>query len=88
VLAKGTVTAIKGSDSGELPPTLRAPAAVLRGAKTTWTNQYAKWYKSLDDATQTAMASLLQGTMTPQQFVDASEAAAEKVRRDPNIPKH
>ena len=88
VLAKGTVTAIKGSDSGELPPTLRAPAAVLRGAKTTWTNQYAKWYKSLDDATQTAMGSLLQGTMTPQQFVDASEAAAEKVRRDPNIPKH
>ncbi len=88
VLAKGTVTAIRGSDAGPLPETLRGPAAVLRKARVTWTNEYSQWYKSLDDATKTSTGALLQGSITPEQFVDQNEAAAEKVRRDPNIPRH
>lgn len=88
MLEKGTVTAIKGSDAGELPATLRAPAAALRNAKVTWTTNYAKWYKPLDKAGQDAMAGLLQGTVTPEQMVAALESTAAKVREDPNIPKH
>jgi N-acetylglucosamine transport system substrate-binding protein len=88
VQAKGSLTAIRGSDEGELPTTLRAPAAALRAAKITWTARYSQWYKSLEEESRNAMASLLQGESTPQQFVDRVEAAAEKVRKDPNIPKH
>jgi ABC-type glycerol-3-phosphate transport system substrate-binding protein len=88
VRAKGSLTAIRGSDAGELPRTLRAPARALREAKVTWTTRYAQWYKPLEDASRTAMASLLQGSLTPEQFVEQVEAAAEKVRNDPNIPKH
>jgi N-acetylglucosamine transport system substrate-binding protein len=88
VLAKGTLTAIKGSDSGELPPSLRKPAEALRNAKITYTTRYAQWYKSLEEAIRNQMAALLLGSVTPEQFVSNIEAAAEKVRRDPNIPKH
>lgn len=88
VLAKGSLTAVKGSDEGELPETLQAPAAALRSAKVTWTARYSQWYKSLEEESRNAMAALLQGESSPKQFVDRIEAAAEKVRKDPNIPKH
>lgn len=88
VLAKGTLTAIRGSNDGELPETLRKPAEALRGAKTTWTTRYSQWYKALQNSIETSMAGLLQGSNTPQQFVDQIEAAAEKTRKDPNTPKH
>lgn len=87
VLQKGTLTAIRGTDQDPLPPTLRKPAEALRNARYTWTTRYAQWYKPMEEACRTAMASLLQGNLTPEQFTDQVEAAAEKVRRDPNIPK-
>jgi N-acetylglucosamine transport system substrate-binding protein len=88
VVGKGTLTAVSGSNEGELPLTLQAPAEALRGAKVTYTTRYSQWYKGLEEATRSATAALLQGQITPEQFVDQAEAAAEKVRRDPNIPKH
>jgi len=88
VLAKGTLSAVKGTSDEPLPETLRGPAQALQEAKYTWTTRYSKWYPALEEAARTAMAGLLQGTRTPQQFVDDLEAAAEKVRKDPNIPKH
>ncbi len=88
VLAKGTLTAVRGSNDDPLPETLRGPAAALRNARVTWSTQYTQWYKPLEEGTKTAMTGLLQGDLTPQQFVDRCEAEATKVRRDPNIPKH
>jgi N-acetylglucosamine transport system substrate-binding protein len=88
VLEKGTLTAVKGSAEGELPATLRGPAKALEEAKVTWTTQYSKWYKGLEEETRTLMAALLQGSITPADFCRKAEEAAAKVRRDPNIPKH
>lgn len=88
VLAKGTLTAIKGSSEGELPLTLRGPAAALKEAKVTWTARYSQWYPSLGKATESAMSGLLQGRLTPQQWCDEIQKAADKVASDPNIPKH
>ena len=88
VQEKGSLTAIKGSADGELPPTLRAPAQALKDAAVTWTTRYAKWYPILDTESKTATAALLLGSMTPQQYTVHIEAVAAKVRRDPNIPKH
>lgn len=87
VLKKGTLTAVKGTSDGELPPNLQAPARALREAGVTWTTRYAKWYPSLDEALKKAMSQLLQDG-TPEQFVAEAEAAAEKVRKDRTIPKH
>jgi N-acetylglucosamine transport system substrate-binding protein len=88
ILEKGTLTAVRGSADGELPDTLRAPARALADAKVTWTAQYGKWYKSLEEESRSAMAALLQGSLTPRAFCEKVEAAAKKVRDDPNIPKH
>jgi N-acetylglucosamine transport system substrate-binding protein len=88
VLEKGTLTAVRGSDEGELPPTLQAPAAALKNAGVTWTTRYAKWYKPLEELSKTAMSALMQGEVTPEQFVERIEAAAAKVRNDPTVPKH
>lgn len=88
MLEKGTLTAVQGTSEGTLPLTLRAPAAALKNAKVTWTTRYTQWYKGFDEILKTRMASLLLGEITPEQFVDQVEAAAEKVRNDPNIPKH
>jgi len=87
VLEKGTLTAVRGTDQAPLPPTLRGPATALRNAKVTWTTRYSQWYKPMEDASRNAMASLLQGSITPKQFGDQVEAAAEKLRKDPNVPK-
>lgn len=88
VQAKGSLTAIRGSADGELPATLRAPARCLREARSTWTTRYAQWYKGLEEDTRNQMAALLQGQIGPKEFVDRVEAAATRVRADPNIPKH
>jgi N-acetylglucosamine transport system substrate-binding protein len=88
MLEKGTLTAIRDTDHGELPATLRKPAEALRNAQVTWTTNYSKWYKALEESMRTSMGALMQGSATPQQFVDQVEAAAEKTRKDPNIPKH
>lgn len=88
VLEKGTLTAIKGTADGELPPTLRGPAEALKRARVTWTTRYAKWYTKLDTEAKNAMAALLQGSVTPEQFVNQIEEAAAKTRADRSIPKH
>jgi N-acetylglucosamine transport system substrate-binding protein len=88
VREKGTLTAVQGSADGDLPLTLQGPARALKDAKVTWTTQYSKWYKSLEEDSRSAMASLLQGSITPDEFCRTVEASAAKVRKDPNVPKH
>lgn len=88
VREKGTLMAVRAANTGELPPTLRRPAEALARARVTWTTRYAQWYKSLEEASRSAMAALLQGQITPEAFAAQVERAAEKIRRDPNIPKH
>lgn len=88
VREKGTLTAIRSGNEGNLPDTLQAPARALREAKATWSTRYAQWYKPFEDASGKAMAELLQGSVTPEKFVEKLEAEASRVRQDPNIPKH
>lgn len=88
MLEKGTLTAVRDTSDGPLPPTLQKPAEALKNAKITWTTRYTQWYKGFDENLKTKMSSLLLGELTPEQFVEHVEAEAEKVRQDPNIPKH
>lgn len=88
VLAKGTLTAVKGSAEGDLPLTLQGPAKALADAKVTWSTRFSQWYKAFDESLKTSVGALVMGQVTPEAFVQQVEAAASKTRRDPNIPKH
>lgn len=88
VEAKGTLMCVKGSDAANTPPFLRDAATAYRGAKTVWSSEYPQWYPALGKETENAMAALLAGTATPEQYVDRLEAAAEKARKDPSLKRH
>ena len=88
VQEKGTLMAIKGSDEGDLLPTLKAPNAAFKASKAVWADQFRAWYPSLETEAEGALTSLLNKETTPQAFCDRMEAAAEKVRADDSITKH
>jgi N-acetylglucosamine transport system substrate-binding protein len=85
---KGTLTAIKGSDEVKLPPFLVEPAAAFRASKAIWSVEYIQWYPKLGTASQNATAALLAGTVTPQEYAERLEAAAELARKDTETPRH
>ncbi len=85
---KGTLMSIVGSDQAKLPETLVAPAEVVKSAKTVWAVQYRQWYKAMQKDIEGAMTSLLNKELTPEQFCDRCEAAAEKTRNDDSIAKY
>jgi N-acetylglucosamine transport system substrate-binding protein len=85
---KGTLMSIRGSDAAKIPDYLQEPARAFRTSKTVWSVEYIQWYPSLGKASENAMAALLDGTLTPEQFCQQLEDAAEAVRKDPNTKMH
>ncbi len=88
VAQKGTLMSINGSDAGKLPPELVQPAAAMKASKDLWANQARTWYPDMEKDIEGALTSMLNKELTPQQFVDRCEAAAEKTRKDSAIPKY
>jgi N-acetylglucosamine transport system substrate-binding protein len=84
---KATLMAIKGSDQTNLPSTLVVPAKSFRDSKLVWSYIARQWYPSLETEVENALTSMLNGEITPEQFCDRAEAAAEKVRKDDAIAK-
>lgn len=85
---KGTLMAIKGSDQAKLPEVLQIPAKVMRESKSVWAVPYRGWYPAFQTELENALTSMLNGELTPEQFCDRVEAAAEKTRKDDSIVKH
>lgn len=88
VKEKATLMAIKGSDEGDLPAELRGPARVFRESKTVYATPYRQWYPAFQTELENALTALLNRELTPQQFVERAEAAAEAVRKDDSVRKH
>ena len=88
VKEKGTLMSVKGSDQIDLPEVLKAPNAAFKEAKEVWAVQYRQWYPSFQTELENSLTSMLNGQLTPQQFCDRVEAAAEKTRNDKSITKH
>jgi N-acetylglucosamine transport system substrate-binding protein len=89
VQEKGTLMAIKDSDEGgDLPEVLKTPSAVLKASKTVYAVQFRHWYPTLSTEIENGLTSLLNGQLTAEAFCNRVEAAATKVREDPNITKH
>ena len=87
VQEKGTLMAIRGSDAGDLPESLRAPSQTVRAAKSLWSNRFRQWYPAFEKEIEGALTEMLNGG-TAQRFVDRCEAAAEKTRQDDSIKKY
>jgi N-acetylglucosamine transport system substrate-binding protein len=85
---KGTLMAIKGSDQAKLPAHLVKPAEAFRNSKSVWSTEYRLWYPALNKEAENAMAALLAGEITPDQFCERCETAAAAARADKNLPKH
>lgn len=85
---KGTLMSIKGSDQAKLPSTLVVPSRVFRDSKTAWSFELRNWYKPMEKELENAMTSMVNGEITPAQFCDRAEAAAQKTAGDSSIAKH
>lgn len=85
---KGTLMAIKGSEAAKLPEVLNTPAKVFKESKAVWAVQYRQWYTAFEKEMEGALTAMLNNQLTPEGFCDRVEAAAEKVRKDGDIPKH
>lgn len=85
---KGTLTAVKGSDAISLPETLVEPSRVFKASGQVWAYIARQWYPAMEKEIEDALTSMLNGEITPEQFCDRAEAAAEKTRGDDSISKH
>lgn len=85
---KGTLMAIKGSDSAKLIPELVEPAKVIKESKEIWSLQFRDWYPEFQKELENALTALLNGTETPESFCDRLEKKAEETRNNADIVKH
>ncbi len=85
---KGTLMAVKGSDTAKLPEHLKEPARLFRESKAVYAIEYDQWYAKFGDEVKNAMTSLLNGSKTPEEFVQTCEDEAEKIRQDKSKPIH
>lgn len=85
---KSSPTAIIGSEDAKLNEVMVEPAKAFNGTKTKWAVQYRAWYPAFNKVIEGKLTSMLNGELTPEQFCDAVEAAAEEVRKDDEIKKH
>jgi N-acetylglucosamine transport system substrate-binding protein len=85
---KGTLTAIKGSDAGDLLPELKAPSEAFKASKAVWSDQFRQWYPALEKEVENALTALLNGSETPESFCARVEKAADATRKDDSIRKH
>lgn len=84
---KGTLMAVKAADGVKYPSHLVKAAEIFDGAQTKWHSDFRQWYPTLGKEAENAMAALLGGDITPQQFGERIEKEAAKVRNDKNITK-
>lgn len=88
VKEKSTLMAIAGSSDVDLPEALVVPAKLFKDSKTVWAVPYRQWYPAFQTELENSVTAMLNKELTPAQFCDRVEAAAQKLRDDPNIPKH
>lgn len=85
---KATLMSIKGSDQAKLPESLKAPSEAFKQSKTVWSYLARQWYQKMEKEVEGAITSLLNKEITPEQFCDRCEKAAEATRTDSEITKH
>jgi N-acetylglucosamine transport system substrate-binding protein len=88
VTRKNTLMSVVGANEVKLNKDLVDAARYMGNAKTIWDMDYQTWYPSLGKASESAMAALLNGEVSPEECLQRIEKAADEVRSDKSIPKH
>jgi len=84
---KGALVPVVDLGEVNVPPYLQQPLDIVTGAKVTWYEDYGEWYPTLNTEVQQAFRDLYNEILTPEEFVERCEAAAEAVRTNPNVRK-
>ena len=77
-----------GSEGVEPGPALKSALDAAAAADGGFRFLYPTWYSDLSRAVNRATGELLQGRMSPEEFVAAVQAVADAVRADDDIPKY
>jgi N-acetylglucosamine transport system substrate-binding protein len=85
---KGTMMSIKGSDVAKTPDSLKGAVNAFKNSKQLYSIEVRFWYPTFEKELESSLTALLNKELTPEKFCDRVEAAAEKVRKDPNVTKH
>ncbi len=85
---KGTMMSINGSEVAKIPESLKGAATAFKSSKLLWTVEVRFWYPTFEKELESSLSALLNKELTPEKFCERVEAAAEKVRNDPNVTKH
>lgn len=85
--AKGTLVAITDVSDAHVPEHLKQALRYMRESKTDAAVLLAEWYPELGTAVQNAIRSLYNEVLTPAQFTDQLEKAADAMRRNPQLQK-
>lgn len=87
VETKGTLMAIQDLGEVNAPPHLRTVLKLVAESKGTWTNFIEEWYPALARKQDDLLRDLINGMVTPEEFVELMEAASREVREDPQVTK-
>lgn len=87
VETKGALVPVIGLGELNVPSHLAGPLKIVEEAKVTWYEDYEAWYPGMATAVQQAFRDLYNELLTPEEFLDACEAAAEAVRKNPDLKK-
>src|SRR5690606_25592219 len=79
----------RGSEGNELSSALQAAVGAGEAAGDGLFNYFYKdWYTDLTNAARDAMGELLTNRITPEQFAERVQQAADTVKADNSIPKY
>jgi N-acetylglucosamine transport system substrate-binding protein len=82
------VVTVKGACDGvEFPSIGQSANEMFANTDEYWDTKYGVWYPQLDADTTDYFAALLTGDMTPDEFVDAAQQAADEIAADPDVVK-
>jgi N-acetylglucosamine transport system substrate-binding protein len=77
-----------GSEGIELSSALQSALTAVEAANGGFNYFFNSWYSDLNTALQNATGELLTNRISPEQFVETVQAAADAVKADDEIPKY
>lgn len=84
---KGTLMAVQNLGKVDAPPHLKRVLELVDASRGTWSNFIEEWYPELAAKQDDLMRDLINGMVTPEQFVEGMEALSREVREEPAVKK-
>ncbi|MCP4404733.1 MAG: carbohydrate ABC transporter, N-acetylglucosamine/diacetylchitobiose-binding protein [bacterium] len=86
----GSIFPVKGGADGlDISTAMKSALDVVEaaGSDVYGRPKFLAWYNDLSTELENSLGSVITGRMTPEEFIDTVQAAADEVASDPDIPK-